>query len=288
MFDEMSASTHTYFVDPEAGAELSRLMHQDRLMTQALEGPLPERQDMEKMEMLLDVACGPGGWVLEVARQYRHLQVVGVDISQTAIRYASMQAQERRLRNASFRVMNVLEPLDFPDHTFDLVNARLLVAFLPRTFWPAFLAECTRILRPGGILRLTETEINFTTSPALNAVTGYFTRASKQAGLGFSLDGTQFNITPVLAPLLRQAGYRDIGRSAHVIDFSAGEPAHDGFLENIVAGCRLAQPFLIKLDVATQEELDRLCRALREEMMADDFHALWFILTVWGTTPASW
>src|SRR5205823_2297222 len=67
---------HTYFVDPEAGAELSRLMHQDRLMTQALEGPLPERQDMEKMEMLLDVACGPGGWVLEVARQYRHLQVV--------------------------------------------------------------------------------------------------------------------------------------------------------------------------------------------------------------------
>jgi ubiquinone/menaquinone biosynthesis C-methylase UbiE len=288
MSDETSANTHSYYVDPETGEEMSRLMRQDRLVNQAMGGPLPEPHDLEKMQSILDVACGPGGWVIDVAWRYPHLQVVGVDISETAISYANLHAQERKLRNASFRCMNVLEPLDFPDHTFDLVNARFLVSVLPRTFWPTFIAECVRVLRPGGILRLTEPEVNFTTSAALNTNAGYLAQAMKQAGLGFSLDGSQFNITPMLARLLRNAGCRDIGRRAHVIDISAGEEAHDGFYETMVSAALLARPFLIRMGVAAQDELDELSQhTLSQEMMADDFNALWFVLTVWGTTPTS-
>jgi ubiquinone/menaquinone biosynthesis C-methylase UbiE len=287
MPNETSTSTYTYFVDPEERAEAARLMHQDRLVTQAMGEPLPERTDIGKMQTILDVACGPGGWALEVAHRFPHLQVVGVDISQTTINYATMHARVQGLGNASFRTMDVLGPLDFPDHAFDLVNARLLVAFLPRTHWPTFIKECVRVLRPGGILRLTEGEFNFTTSPVLNTLEGHMMQALKKAGQGFSLDGSQCNITPMLVRLLRNAGCQHIGRRAHVIDFSAGEEPHDSFLENLVAASQLAQPFLIRMGGATQEELDGLQQALLEEMSAKDFNALWFLLTVWGTTPES-
>ncbi len=42
-------------------------------------------------------------------------EVYGVDISQAFVRYASAQAQARRLDNAYFQVMDVLKPLDFDD-----------------------------------------------------------------------------------------------------------------------------------------------------------------------------
>ena len=77
MSDETSASTHSYYVDPETGEEMSRLMRQDRLVTRAMGGPLPEPHDLEKMQSILDVACGPGGWVIDVAWRYPHLQVGG-------------------------------------------------------------------------------------------------------------------------------------------------------------------------------------------------------------------
>ena len=54
MSDETSASTHSYYVDPETGEEMSRLMRQDRLVTRAMGGPLPEPHDLEKMQSILN------------------------------------------------------------------------------------------------------------------------------------------------------------------------------------------------------------------------------------------
>ena len=288
MAEQAGEPTHTYFVDPEASEEFSRLMRQDRLVTQAMGGPLPEQEDLSQIQRVLDIACGPGGWVLDVASDHPSLEVVGVDISERALSYATLHAQERHLGNASFRRMNILAPLDFPDHHFDLVNTRFLGAVLPRQSWPALIAEGVRVLRPGGILRMTECEINFTTSPALNTFLGYYFQAMKRAGQSFSLDGTQHNITTMLARLLKQAGCRVIGRRAHVIDLSADELAHNGFFEVIVSAAKLARPFLLRQGVATREELDQLCeRTLPQEMLADNFTAIWYLLTVWGTTPAS-
>ena len=56
----------------------------------------------------------------------------------------------------------------------------------------------------------------------------------------------------------------------------------------MVSAALLARPFLIRMGVAAQEVLDKLSQhTLPQEMMADGFNALWFVLTVWGTTPSS-
>ena len=49
----------------------------------------------------------------------------------------------------------------------------------------------------------------------------------------------------------------------------------------------LVQPFLVKVGVATKEELQGLAQQALAEMQQDDFSALWPLLTVWGRKPGS-
>ena len=165
---DSSKSGNVYFNDPESGAEMARLLNQDRLVTKGMGGLFAERSnDFSGIQRILDVACGPGGWVQEVAFEHPEIEVVGFDISRAMIDYANAQAQVQGLDNARFLVMDMLKPLDFPNGSFDLVNARF-INFLPAAAWPKLLQEFQRITRPGGFIRLTESEWwYFTNSPAL-------------------------------------------------------------------------------------------------------------------------
>ena len=65
---ESRKSVNVYFNDPESGAEMARLIDQDRLITRCMGGLLPERSnDFSGIHRVLDIGCGPGGWVLELA-----------------------------------------------------------------------------------------------------------------------------------------------------------------------------------------------------------------------------
>src|SRR6266536_6407820 len=126
----------SYALDPESPAELARLINVHRFMTRGMGGPLVGVPDPSALQQVLDLACGPGGWVLDVAFACPDAQVAGVDISKTMISYANARARSQGLQNASFEVMDITQPLAFSDHAFDLVNGRLLVGSLPRTAWP--------------------------------------------------------------------------------------------------------------------------------------------------------
>lgn len=276
---------NTYFIDAENAAEMARLMHQDHLTTRGMGGLFPERTDFSSIEDILDIACGPGGWTLDVAFEHPDINVVGVDISQIMIQYARTQAKVQQLDNASFRVMDVLQPLDFPDNSFDLINSRFIFAFMPPTAWSKLIDECARIARPGGIIRLTETEWNLTNSLAYETLHGMTTKALKLAGRSFSPDGRNVGITPMLGSFLQQAQCRNIQQAAYVIDFSAGTAAHNSLYQNLMAFFKLVEPFLLNMGVTTSEEFDKLYHRMLDELALDSFRAISFILSVWGETP---
>jgi SAM-dependent methyltransferase len=276
-------------MDPESSAEVARLINLDRLVTQCMGGLFFEQSpaDLAAVHRLLDIGCGPGGWVQEVAYAYPKIEVVGIDISQTMIEYARTQAQVHRLGNAHFQVMDATKPLDFPDHSFDLVNARA-IGFFPKAIWPPLLQECRRITRPGGIIRLTEIEMGIcgiTNSPALERLNALGTQALYQSGHGFSPDGRHMGTTPLLARLLRDAGYQNIQQRAHVMDYSAGTEAYEGIYQNNMVAFKLIQPFLLQAGVTTQEEVDQLYEQMLLEMRSPDFCGLAYLLTVWGKRP---
>jgi ubiquinone/menaquinone biosynthesis C-methylase UbiE len=283
---------NTYVMDAESVAEMGRLMRQDHLLTQAMGGLFPERVDASGKENLtginrvLDIACGPGGWALEVGFQYPHIQTMGIDISQTMIVYAREQVRVRGLDNVNFRVMNALKPLEFPEGSFDLVNARTIVSFMPPTAWPGLLAECMRLLRPGGVLRINDMEWGFSNKRAFEKYSSLFNHALSNANQSFSPNGIHVGILPMLPHLLKQANCQDVRMQAYVVDFSYGTNAHYGCYQDYLVGFKLLQPFILKwIPEMTGQELEQLYQEALVEMQTQDFNALWFLLSVWGSKP---
>ncbi len=276
----------TYFIDPESGTELARLMHQDRLISQNMGNLLPEGTDLSKVHDILDLACGPGGWVLDVAFEHPEMQVMGVDISRSMVEYARAQAWAQGLDNAGFQAMNILNPLEFPQNSFDLINGRLLISFMLNTAWSGLLHECMRVVRPGGIIRLTEADnFGITSSPAYEKLNSMAIHAMQRAGQTFSPDGSTMGLMPRLGVFLRQVGCVHIQHKAHVVDFSVETQAHGGWYQNFMVSFQLLQPFLVKMGVTTQEEVSQLYQQALSEMLSDDFCAVWLYLSVWGEKP---
>lgn len=283
-------SGNTYLNDPESGAEMARLLDQDRTLTACMGGLWTELGNVEAIHDVLDVACGPGGWAQEVAIAYPHLQVTGFDISHAMIEYASMQARIQKLANVHFEVMDATRPLALPDASFDLVNARLLAGFMLTQHWEPLVEECHRVLRPGGILRLTETDTwGITNSPAAQQLLDLANRAAWLTGHSFDPSGRTIGITPMLDRLITRAGFQDIQSKPHAINFSIGAKAHHAVYENFRVFLKLLQPFLLKVrsafpdsGIPDQEELDRLYNQMLLEMIEDDFVGIFYLLTVWA------
>src|SRR5262249_22287442 len=142
---------------------------QDRMLTTGMGGVLPELSDAANLRRVLDVGCGTGGWLLEVARTYPSIKkLVGADISDKMLAYAHAQAVAEQLdKQVQFQATDALRALPFSDNFFDLVNQRLGASWLRTWEWKKILLEYQRVVRPGGIIRITEYGTFENSSPAL-------------------------------------------------------------------------------------------------------------------------
>ena len=274
-----------YPIDPENAVEMARLLNQDTAFTKALGGPLAEQGDGPTCKYVLDLACGPGGWVLDVARMLPDAQVMGVDISALMTDYGRATAKARSLQNAHFMTMNIQEPFSFADNSFDLINARYLVAVLIPNAWPVLLRETFRMCQPGGIMRLTENEMPITNSPAFEQITQMALNAFSMTGRNFGPTARNFGITPMLPKLLKDTGYTNVKYKAYGIDTSAGTEGHESFYQNHMVAFQLGKPYFVGLELTTDEKYEELYQQMLQEMMADDFCAISYSLTAWGEKP---
>ncbi|HEX4714173.1 MAG TPA: methyltransferase domain-containing protein [Ktedonobacteraceae bacterium] len=275
----------TYIIDAESETEMARLLRQEQLLTQGMGGVFPEKPDLTNVQRVLDLACGPGGWALEVAFTYTDIDVVGIDISERMIAYADAQAEVQQRNNASFQVMNVLKPLEFPDASFDLVNVRLIGAFMHREMWPKLFVECLRILRPGGILRVTEFEWGMTNKAALEQSFYIIQRAMGLIGHNFSPNGLHYGLIHMLPRLFQDAGLQGIDKMAHAIDFSAGTNVRDGYYYDFLSAFQALEPIIVQTKLLTSEEWRELSQKGLAEMFEEDFCSMAILLTVWGRKP---
>jgi SAM-dependent methyltransferase len=281
-----TAPTSSIF-DPEDPFEQVRLQRLDGLMNRILDHPLAGFPSalVAHLGTVLDLACGPGGWVLDVAFSHPHMEVAGVDISQGMIKYAQACARTQKVRNASFGVMDLRDRLDFSDATFDLINGRFLSSVLNRAQWKTLLLECARLLKPGGVMRLTDTESSLPcTSQALTRLNGWLTQAMHQAGYGFMPPGVPgaYIITPCLPLLLKEAGFEELQFLPYVIDCSTSSP--EGldcrYLAELTYG--RAKLLICEQGLSTLEEVEQTWQQAASEMRSPDFCGLIYGLTVWG------
>jgi ubiquinone/menaquinone biosynthesis C-methylase UbiE len=273
----------TYFVQDRSNeAEFNRLKVQDQMINASMGGPLAEQPDPTIFRRILDVGCGTGGWLIEMAKLCPHaMLLIGVDISERMIAFARAEAEAQQVSDrVEFHMMDALRMLEFPSNYFDLVNQRFCNSFLRTWDWPKLLQEYQRVARPGGVIRVTEADVaTKSNSPALTRLSQVFLEAFYHAGHLFSPESR--GVTGDLARLLTQHGIQDVQTRTYALEYRAGTPEGERYFEDV----RLAEtllPFIRKWG-QVPENYAELRRQTLEDLQRPDFVATLTVVTAWGT-----
>lgn len=121
---------------------------------------------------MLDVGCGTGRTILQVASALPELRITGADLSPYYLEVARENCA--RHPNTAFFEANG-EELPFRDGYFDVVTSTFVMHELPRSVRRQAFAEMHRVLRPGGLL-LVEDSLQLEDGPELQVFMDHFVR----------------------------------------------------------------------------------------------------------------
>lgn len=262
---------------------MRRLRMQDQMMNTFMGGLLPEQPDPARFTSVLDVGCGTGGWLIELAQTYPTIpRLFGVDVSSKMLAFAREQAAAAGVADrVQFVVMDALRMLEFPDAFFDLVNQRAGMSWLRTWDWPKLLQEYLRVLRSDGIIRITEGDwANRSNSPALTRLNKLILKAAHQAGYLFRPTGE--GITEDLASLLSRHGVADVQVRPYTLECRAGTLEGDLFAQDMLHGSRTLKPFIQKW-TRLSDDYEQIYQQLLHEMKSPDFVVSGSSVTAWGT-----
>lgn len=96
---------------------------------------------MPKFNTILDIGCGGGQFSILLAKQFPEAQILGIDISSTAIAFAQKRFQETMLNNIQFEVCSD------PQNQFDVVTATLVCHHLDDKSLIEFLKKSYQIAK---------------------------------------------------------------------------------------------------------------------------------------------
>jgi predicted O-methyltransferase YrrM len=217
--------------------------------------------------------------------------------------------------------LNDLSPTLFPQASFDLVHLSLLGRSILTANYPALAQTGAGLCRPGGIVCWTEAELPITNSPAFERLISLVLEALQRAGQSFipermwewatyfaarpgktGLDRSTYQrrhlgITPMLGRWLRDTGcgtppetpytYRSmdtrvIHATAYAVDLSAGQPAHESFLQQARCFAHQVQSLLLRIGVIEEREHATLCSQLEKELAIPEFCGLFYLLRAWA------
>ncbi len=278
----------TYFVQDRSSAdERTRVEIQDTMITNAMGGVLPEQSDPSQLRRVIDVGCGTGGWLIELAKTYPAIELlVGADISIDMITYARENARTQQVSDRTeFHVMDALRMIEFPEEHFDLVNQRFGLSYLRTWDWANLIQKYQRVIRPGGILRITEGDVcGETNSPALTQLYDLARSAFYRAGHMFTPERT--GVTSELPNLFQRFGLLNTERRSVLVHYSRDNPYLETFIEDMCLGFHTILPFLRKW-TSLPENYDAIYQQALHEMHDPDFTADLELVTVWGENPLS-
>ncbi len=276
----------TYFVQERSNKdELTRLEIQDQMLISGMGGVLPEQPDPTIFQQVLDVGCGSGHWLIEVAKTYPSIKsLIGVNANERMIKYARAQAEAQQVADrVQFHTIDLLSKFEFPDNSFDLVSQRMGQSYARTWDWPNILSECSRVAQSGGVIRLMESDMILDSpDPAFTQLNEMLLQALYHSGHYFaqSSDG----LTSKLTDLLQQYGLQNIQTSVRLLEYRAGTVEGQHLYENTKYLFRTIVPFLRKW-TRVPDDYEVVYQRALDEIQHADFFATWRFVTAWGTQP---
>jgi SAM-dependent methyltransferase len=194
---------------------------------------------------------------------------------------ANEQAQAAGVEDrVEFRLLDVLQSFDLGGEQFDLVNQRFAKGHLHTWDWPNIFSAFKQVLRPGGIIRLTEPNGMESNSPTLNQLDAILNLAFYQSGRQFS--PARFEFVQNIERLMQESGLQNIQTQEFRLNFRQGTPEGSQFSEDMRHFYRNIETFLRKF-TAVPDDYDAIYQQLLLEMQEPEFSITWPFLTVWGT-----
>jgi ubiquinone/menaquinone biosynthesis C-methylase UbiE len=143
--------------------------------------------DLSRARSVLEIGCGAGEWLRQVARQYPDLQCIGIDEDHLQVKAANALASRDGLAHVAFLAheINDIPPTLFPRGSFDLVHLSFLSRYILTADYSALAQTCVALCRPSGIVCWTEAELPITTSSAFERLTSFVCEALRRAGQSF-------------------------------------------------------------------------------------------------------
>ncbi len=214
------------------------------------------------------------------------MSLIGVDISPRMVSYARERAAAQKVgERVKFLTMDALRVLEFQPEYFDLVNLRFGVSFARTWDWPNLLSEMQRVTRPGGVVRVVETDIlRSYDDPSLAQFEELLVHALFRAGHLFTEESTGF--TAHLPRLLAQHGCRNVQTRTYDLEFRGDTPEGRAHVEDGKRAIQTMRPFLQKWG-CLPNNYDEMAHYLLTESSKPTFRAIWHVLTAWGTKVSS-
>ena len=110
-----------------------------------------DRPDWKPMR-ILDVGCTVGHNALPLAAAYPEAEVIAIDTAGAALRYGAARAAGLGVKNIRFVQADGEDLSRFADGSFDWVQTTMFLHELSGKAMPRLLAECERVLAPGGLI----------------------------------------------------------------------------------------------------------------------------------------
>ncbi|CAG8520655.1 8535_t:CDS:2 [Ambispora gerdemannii] len=150
-------SDSEYFIpnDDEEAYRLTRYHHAIKDIWGGLfHSPIEEK--LRQGARVIDLGCGSGIWILDMAKQYPNSKFIGVDLS-------PIFPTEGLPLNVEFLEYNVLDGLPYEDSSFDFVHEKFLVGAFTEAQWKEkVIPEMTRLTRPDGWVEMLEADTYLT------------------------------------------------------------------------------------------------------------------------------
>jgi SAM-dependent methyltransferase len=195
----------------------------------------------------LDVGCGPGALTAELVRRLGATSVSAVDPSEPFVAAAAARYPGVTVRRTT------AEDLPFPEWSFDLALAQLVVHFMADPV--AGLAEMRRVTRRDGVVAACVWDHAGGTGPL-----GLFWGAARELDPDVDDESRLAGVRQGhLAELFESAGLRDIEEATLSADLE--HPTFDDWWEPFSGGAGPAGSFVAHLDADRQIELRERCRA---------------------------
>ncbi|KAL0564252.1 hypothetical protein V5O48_017802 [Marasmius crinis-equi] len=131
--------------DTEQGRETKLHQLLKRLLGGSSLGPIPEAlsPDPNKKREVLDLCTGSGQWPMEMAQDFLHVSVLGLDL-------VPITPPIDLPENVKFEIHDINLPTRFLPGSIDVIHARSIS--LTVRDYRTIINEAARLLRPGGVL----------------------------------------------------------------------------------------------------------------------------------------